>query len=114
MLALYKKREKMSRQDRLAAARLLAGSPLGVNGIADLTYLTPRDVRRVLGRKRGGRFKAETLPDISHLAYLKRIGARLDRDAMHRVQSAGTSQATVAALMGISRQRLHQLMNEED
>lgn len=114
MLVLYKRREKMSRQDRLTAARLLAGSPLGVHGIADLTHLTPRDVRRVLGRKRGGRFNPETLPDIIHLAYLKKIGARLDRDTMQRVVLAGTTQATVAALMGISRQRLHQLMNEED
>lgn len=114
LAVIYRSRDKMSRQERTRATRQLAGSPLGTLGIAALLNLSEREVRKMMGYyRRGGKLNITTIPDIAHLAYLHKIGARLDRVALERVLSAGTSQASVAALMGISRQRLHQIIKEE-
>lgn len=113
MLDLYRRRFKMTKRERTRAIRLFAGSPLGTSQVAEVLNLSEREVRAVYGEVRGGKFNPATLPDVVHLRYLRKIGARLDRDALAQVVSQGTSQATVAAFMGISRQRLHQLLEEE-
>lgn len=113
MLDLYRRRNRLSEFERTRAIQQLSGSPLGVSGIASLLGCTERHVRRLIGPQRGRQFNPETLPDIIHLLYLRQIGARLDRDALHRVTSGGTSQSMLAALMGVSRQRLHQIIEED-
>lgn len=113
MLDLYRRRFKMDKRERTRAIRLFAGSPLGTADVAEVLNLTEKEVRKVYGSVRGVEFNPATLPDVVHLCYLRKIGARLDRDALNRVNSLGTSKATVAYFMGISRQRLHQILEEE-